>query len=254
MPNPLTLIPAAALLATSVAGAVGATSDDFNDGIRGDQWSQVTDDPSLQLIEQAGRLNAFSAGPASPNTDALYLSDGPAGFRLSTGSDFLVRVDYGFTQVRNAASPGAALALVLGIGRDLDGTDSAAIGFGAANVGGFVGFGARVAHRTDDAQSIDATALAANSGTFFLDYDAVGDDLTLGIGGTPLYTLADTVRGVWGASDLLVSLGARGNGFVTQVGDAQLDNFVVAEGTIVPEPSSLGIAMLGLLGACRRRR
>jgi hypothetical protein len=84
-------------------------------------------------------------------------------------------------------------------------------------------------HRTDNVQSTDATRFAAPSaGTFLISYDAAGDDLSLGLDGQPpAYVLADTVRGVWSADDLLVSFGARGSGFTTTSGQATLDDFVV---------------------------
>jgi hypothetical protein len=152
---------------------------------------------------------------------------------------------------------GSLLGVVFGVGRDLDGTDSAAIGYfySRQNLGipvtvGGIGIG----HRTDDVPSEDAAALAGTGGTFVISYDAAGDDLSFKVdGGSTLFTLQDTVQTIWGADDLLVSFGARGHGFATQSGDAYLDNFVVRSGTIIPEPASLGLLMLAPL-ALRRRR
>jgi hypothetical protein len=227
-------------------------ADDFNDNARGSEWTLIQDDASLALSETNAHLEVLAANPVSASTDALYLSNGAAGYRLSTAADFSLAIHYSFTAFASSAD-GGTLGLVFGVGRDLDGTDSAAVGFGYADFGPVALPSLTVAHRTDDAQSLDGTNLAApTSGTFLISYNAAGDDLSLGLDGAPAtFTLADTVRSVWGADDLLVSFGARGNGFTTTSDQAFLDNFEVRGGTVVPEPASLG--MLGLCGALLRR-
>ena len=67
----------------------------------------------------------LAANPSSPNTDALYLSNGSSGFTLSTADDLSIAIDYSFTSFVSSVD-GGALGLVFGVGRDLDGTDSAA--------------------------------------------------------------------------------------------------------------------------------
>ena len=248
---------AVALFLPAAARAASAVDDDFFDGTRAPQWSLLQDDPAaLSLAEQNGRLEVLATGAGNANDDALYLSNGPAGFRLSTAADFSVALDYDFGSFQSGGAFGSALALDFGVGRDLDGTDSAAIGFG--RVGGFpLPFALAALHRTDDVQTTDATAFPLlSSDTFLLTYDAAGDDLSLGLDGqAPLFTLADTVRGVWGAEALYVSFGARGSGFATASGDAFVDNFAVRSGLVlVPEPASAALLGLPGLGLIRRRR
>lgn len=236
------------------ASAHALPTDDFNDNTRGPEWSLVQDDASLALAEQNARLEVLANNPASPNFDAIYLSNGASGFRLSTAADFSLAIDYNFASFVSSVD-GGQFGLVFGIGRDLDGTDSAAVGFGRADIGPAVLSSLTVAHRTDDVQTIDATNFAApTSGTFLVTYNAAGDDLSLGLDGSPAtFTLNDTVRGVWGADDLLVSFGARGNGFTTSSGQAFFEDFEVRSGTVVPEPAMTG-AMLLLPAALLMRR
>ena len=212
-----------------------AQDDDFADGVRGSAWSLLEDAPSvLSLQEQNGRLEVIANDPASPNTDALYLSDGPSGFRLSTATDFMITLDYAINAFDGAdAVSGDALALTFGVGRDLDGTDSAAIGFGLTKQGPFTATALVEAHRVDDAQTENVLAVfGPAAATFEIHYDAAGDDLTLGVADTT-FTLEDTVQAVWGASALYVSFGARGNGFSLGPGDAWLNDFKVVAGDVL---------------------
>ena len=256
--KPLLFSAALALILPAAARAASAVDDDFADAARGPQWALLQDDPAaLSLAERNGRLEVLATGAGDANDDALYLSDGPAGFRLSTAADFAVALDYNFGAFQSGGGFGSALALDFGVGRDLAGTDSAAIGFG--RVGGLpLPFALAALHRTDDVQTTDATAFPLDTaGTFLLIYDAAGDALSLGLDGqAPLFTLADTVRGAWGADALYVSFGARGSGFALASGDAFVDNFAVRSGSpvFVPEPASAGLVGLAALGLARRRK
>lgn len=255
MMNHLLLAASLALAAAPVARAASAVDDNFSDGSIGPQWSLLQDNPAaLALAEQNGRLEVLSAPGGDQADDALYLSK----FQLSTAADFSVAVDYDFAGSGSNSAIFSSLALDFGVGRDLDGTDSAAIALG--RVGGVnLPAALGVAHRTDDVQTTDygPTLQLLTAGTFLLSYDAAGDDLSIGLDGQPpLFTLQDTVRGVWGADSLYVSFGARGSGFTTASGDASLDNFAVRSGTLtdVPEPASVGLVGLAAVGFVRRRR
>jgi hypothetical protein len=241
-----------AALSAMLAPTAVAQSDDFNDSVTGPQWATVIDNPAqLTLAEQNGRLEAIATGSTSPNNDALYLS----GFALSTASGFEIAIDYNFTSFTSVGALNGAMALVLGVGRDLDGTDSAAIGYGPINLGFGTTGALGAAYRIDDAQTQVPLALGASAGTFVISYNATGDDLTLGAG-TSVFTLADTVQAVWGADHLLVSFGVRGNGYNVSSGGAYLDDFVIRSGNVVPvpEPVSLtGFALAMLLLRHRRQ-
>lgn len=246
-----------ALLPLLVAApALAAVDDDFNDNATGPQWSLIVDNPAaLNIAEQNGRLEAISNGTSSGSDDAIYLSNGTAGFRLATGptDDFTISIDYSFTGFGSGSSFSLTpTTLVFGIGRDLDGTDSAAIGYAYATPTG-PGFLAG-AQRTNDAQSISLLGAAPANGTLTITYDAAGDDLTF-TDGTLEYLLEDTVRTVWGADGLFVSFGVRGSGYVLASGDAYFDNFQIIEGNLlpVPEPATLGVLALLGVAALRRR-
>lgn len=232
-------------------------SDNFDDNAIGPQWTLLTDDASkITLSEQNQRLEALATAPTNPTTDALYLSNGAGGFRLSTAADFTMQIDYDFHAVTSNNVVGSALALVFGIGQDLpDGTNSAAVGWGVTNIGVVVS-GLTEAHRINDVQTLTPLASpGAALGTFFLSYDTLFDRLTLG-DGVNSTALDGLVQGTWGADSVYVSFGMRGNGFSTVSGQAFFDNFRVTSGAVItPEPASLGLVLAGasLLGLRRRR-
>lgn len=214
-------------------------SDNFNDNALGSYWTLLEDSHStLRLVEQNNRLEVIANQPTSVTTDAIYLSNGINGFQISTGHDFLISIDYSYTGM---AAPGSglfdAISLVLGVGRDLDGTDSAAIGVARTR---FNTLSTGAAYRTDDVQTAALIGSAQPNGTMFVSYDAANDDLLLGLTIGGFFKLEDTVVGKWHASSLWVSFGARGNGSTRVSGNASLDNFQITEGdvTAVPEPAT----------------
>ena len=219
-------------------GRDAAFEDDFDDGAVGPAWRLVVDEAAaLSIAEAGGAARVTSAGGGAPTNDALYLSAGEKGFRLSTASAFRLEIDYSFTNVGGSAPFGRGLGLVFGVGADLDGRNSAAIGFGYGN-GGVANVPAgTVAYRVDDKQSIKATSLAvAATGRFVIDYDPAADTLTFAAGEftTPLVGL---VGGAWKADALYVSFGARGHGFTAAPREAFFDDFAVAVGTLAAAPA-----------------
>lgn len=242
--------------------AASIYDDSFASSGVSSQWSTLTDNPGvLDLVQQSGRLEAIANAPVSINDDALYLSNGAAGFRLSTTSDFEITLGYDFTQVSANGPTGTAMTLVFGVGRDLDGFDSAAIGYGFVSTdllgSPIVLPGLGGAYRTNDVQTESPLGFGASSGTFRIVYDSVGDVLTLGDGALS-YSLTDVVRapGAWNADSLYVSMGVRGNGFTLNSGDASLDNFSVVSGTVlpIPEPTPSVLCLGGLLLLVGRRQ
>ncbi|MBN1911376.1 MAG: PEP-CTERM sorting domain-containing protein [Pirellulales bacterium] len=249
------------LVGLFITGNAWAQDDNFDDNLQGTAWSLIEDAPgTLDLVEQNGRLETIASPGGSANDDALYLSNGPDGFRLATDTDFVLTIDYSFTGFNGSASANFdAIGLVFGVGRDLDGTDSAAIGYGVGNLLGTFPVGSTVAHRTNDVQSASPLTIGGPAtGTFTISYDASGDDLWFS-DGVNSSSLDDTVVGQWGADSLYVSFGARGSGFTLTSGNAYLDNFNVVSGRVVqsvPEPSTWALLLGGALAAAvlRRRR
>lgn len=232
-------------------------SDQFDDNVLGPQWTLVEDSPStLNVIEQNQRVEVIANDPPSANIDAIYLSD--VSFRMSTAADFELAIDYVYNTPTGIGSAGDAIGLVFGIGRDLDGTDSAAVTRGKGNTGFGLFSSNAVVWRVDDAQSTDfGVAGPGDSGTMVIRYESATDDLYLGFDGFSLFLLDDLVVGQWAADAVFISFGARGEGFVINSGEAYFDNFVVNDGTIlIPEPATaglLGIAALALLSRRHRR-
>lgn len=141
-----------ALALLALAAPAIAQSDDFNDQAPGPQWSLIVDQPAaLDLVETGGSLSILGQTSGVATNDALYLSNGLQGFRLSTSTDFAIQLDYNFSAVQASAGPGSQLALVFGVGRDLDGTDSAAVAYAIGDTGlglaGGLGFGGPIMSR-----------------------------------------------------------------------------------------------------------
>jgi hypothetical protein len=242
------------LLAIAAAPAVAAISDNFNDNSTGSQWSLVQDSPvKLWLEETNQRLELRAADPTSSSDDALYLSSGTSGFQLKTSSDFSASIDYNFGAFTPAT--GGSIALVFGIGRDLAGTDSAAIGYSRSSNALFDGaLGA--AYRVANVQTniLVAIPFFDSSGTFTVNYTSATDRLTLGANGSTA-NIYNVVQGKWNADKVWVSFGGRGSGLNLASGNAYLDNFT-ATGDIVaaPEPATLALVAAGGVAALLRRR
>ncbi|MCX5673981.1 MAG: PEP-CTERM sorting domain-containing protein [Planctomycetota bacterium] len=245
------------LMAMSVPAVANTFQDNFGDNAMGPQWTLVQDDPPrLWLEETLGRLELRAAAPVSSSTDALYLSNGAGGLQLKVSSDFTVSIDYNFS----AFSGTGGIALDLGIGRDLAGTDAAAVAYLRYNVptdplSPLKDRALGAAYRVGGAQQEVPIALSfPDSGTLTLHYDSAADQLTLGAGASTTI-LANLVKGQWNADTVWVSFGGRGDGLTLAGGNAYLDNLSVTGDIIaVPEPATLALVALGGLAVLRRRR
>ena len=242
-----------------IAGKLGAITipyaDNFNDNTTGPEWQIVEDAPTqLFLSETAGTLQINAPGSTSPTNDALYISNGLNRFRLLTNADFQISIDYSFQNFQSSTD-GSKFGLVFGIGKDLpDGTDSAAIGYGYADIGPATVGSASTQYRNNDIPSTLVAVGGSNSGTFVISYATATDRLTLGVLGFSSTNYDGLVQGLWNASDVYVSFGGRGSGFVTSGSDARFDNFQVISGQAIPEPATgfLVSAGLAIVAVCSR--
>lgn len=254
------------VLSLTAAAMANSYDDDFSSATPKDQWNYLIDPPSgnaNSLAQYGGRLNVLStntlASPTDIADDALFISTPVStGFQMSTAADFEIQAIYSFTNA-TLNSPGGAFSIVFGVGRDLDGTDSAAIGhiraFGLSGFGVPDGNSVVAAWRSDDAQTQDFDVPDGTSGTFVISYDFASDRLTLTDGSYSQVVPID-VRGAggWNASDLYVSLGARGAGYTVVDGEAYFDSFTIVSGDVVPEPASVLLLLAGAGAILARRR
>ncbi|MCG3180376.1 MAG: hypothetical protein BIFFINMI_02736 [Phycisphaerae bacterium] len=242
-------------------------TDDFNDNSQAATWTKLEDNSAKSSVAETGGVLKWTAsGTSTSNDDALYMSNGAAGFALSTASDFQFRIDYNLGAVSQHAPGGTDFAgvLDLGLGIDVTGHDSLSIGYGIGGISGLGSFtGLFAAYRVANAQTIlTPTAAGGASGTLYVSYDSANDTIylsDLGYGAlNGKFTIDDIVQTVWGASQLLVAFGGRTKYVSTDDANSYLDNFVVDQGAAVavPEPATLGLLVVGLLtgGLLRRRR
>jgi hypothetical protein len=211
------------------------------------------------VVEQNQRAEVISTGAAGAADDALYLSDGPNGYALSTAVDFEIQIDLTVSFLTLAGSAGDAFAFQFGVGTDVAGDNAAAIGWGLAVLPGNL-VQSSMFHVTDTGGTrTGPTPIAAvgipSTLTFEIAYDASNDQLHLGLDGqSPLATYPGLVDGTWNADELLFSFGARGNGLAFSSGDAYFDNFQIVSGRLVPEPTSMALIGLGGIALLARRR
>lgn len=228
--------------------AAAVITDDFNDNAMSTAYTLIQDEPNALWLEETNqRLELRSSGPGSSANDAIYLTNGSAGYQLLTNSDFQITIDYSYTSFGGTGS----IALDLGIGRDLDGKDSAAVALNRSSTG-FLDLGLGAAWRVNDVQQTLPLGYVGTSGTMLVAYQASIDRLTLGLSGGVTTNRDNLVKGQWNADKVWVSFGGRGEGLTLASGEAYLDNLLV-DGTI-PEPATLALLTVGAVALVRARR
>src|SRR3954464_14612063 len=76
-------------------GAHALPADNFDDNARATTWTEIEDNAALlSIAEQNARLEATSSKASAFDLDAIYFSDGPGGFALSTAQNFQMRISY----------------------------------------------------------------------------------------------------------------------------------------------------------------
>ncbi len=240
--------------------AQAALSDTFQDNTPLPHWQIIEDNGSqLGISESNQHVEIISTGASSPIDDALFLSNGPAGFTLSTNADFKFEIELTLLAFNSVGGFGDSLAFVLGVGEDLDGQNSAAIGFALGNTGLGTSMNFVSSFRVSDTPTVSnllevADPWSASSLKMMVEYDQSLDHLTLIV---PELAISDTLNGLvlgqWNASELMVSFGARGSGFALASGDAVFDNFNILFGNIIPEPATISLIGLGAFVMVRRR-
>lgn len=237
------------LMVLSGPAAAATITDDFNDNSMSTAYALIEDDPNALWLEETNqRLELRSAGGGVSSNDAIYLTNGPVGYQLLTANDFQITIDFSFTAFTGTGT----IAADLGIGRDLDGKDSAAVAF-LRSSNGVIDMGLVAAWRVNDVQQEGPIGYANPSGTFKIAYDSSLDRLTLGLNdGVTTTNLDNLVKGQWSADKVWVSFGGRGEGLTLASGNAYLDNLAVdGEYIVIPEPAALSLLAVGGLALVR---
>ncbi len=258
-----------------VTGQAQANVTDFT------TWTLVEDpaDPDFGASVTSTLATVTAAdGPVGSGTDIGFQSvDGatPAGsnfgFAFDPSSSFELAIDF---DLSFTGSPSGLLGLGFGIGEDSDGTNSAGVAILTNNGSVFGPFGGASRINDVDQAPLVLSTGASLSGTFFVGYDAVTGDVTVGASQTPSASTPDAVgtfagiQNQWGGGDLLASFFLRSQdlplpGFDPWQGggtaEAVFSNLRVLNGDpksvgVIPEPATIALAVPGLiaLGAWTR--
>lgn len=254
---------AVAILTASIAARSQAADDNFNDNNNSPQWVVIQDNAAALAIDEVnGQVEIEADGSSIATDDAIFLSDASAGFALSTAADFEIQIQFTLHAFNATGGFGDAFAFVFGVGEDLDGQNSAAVGWGLGNLGINTQSIIVTDYRVNDiSPGVNIVGAGPNPGslpqtvTFVAAYTALTDRLTFSVPELALSEDLDgLVQGQWGASALRYSFGARGEGYSVAGDEAYFDNFQVTSGVFVPEPAVGWLCGLAVLGAAAVRR
>ncbi len=211
-------------LALTDVADLQAASDNFDDNSTGIKWSVIAGDPTNCWLNETNQRLELRATSKSNSASAYYFSKG---WGIDPTMDFSLRVDfYQSLTLGNNAS----LAVVLT--PDGNVTTSRRIEFG-------VGSGDPYPH-------YQVTALSGsngynkknyrnqNSGTLYISYNALSDELYLSFGGyganNAWATIKGYLQGSWGGHMVNIGLGGRSDQLQVNSGQAYLDNFMIDAG------------------------
>jgi TolB protein len=206
--------------------------DDFNDNARSEIWYQAQPSPAGPSIAEAGqRLEILASAEA--DAFAFYVS---RQWRLSTGADFAVQVDWHLTK-EGAGDAEVLLSLFTDLRGQVGHPTSVEVD---AVYSGDSRFEIEPKWGDGVGRATGAPRATAN-GTFYLSYESGLDRLYVSVNGywrtasaNGDWVLDGIVRGAWGADQVGVALGGEASGgAVLASGDAYLDNFTVNEGVLV---------------------
>jgi hypothetical protein len=261
------------VLLAGTAEQACADIEDFDD------WTLVEDpaDPGLSYsVDSSSQVTLTATGPNDGigipfNRDIGFKSisgddvaSSQQGWAFDPTSDFTVAVDFdlSFTNAIGGHTIG------FGIGEDGDGKNSAGVALASFNGGLLVLGGAGRVNDVNQGFVIDDIDVQS-SGRFLVSYQSSSGNITVGVSTDGDNSAEDSgtfsgIQDLWNDDDLLVSFFARGDNGVANFHSGQANaifsNFQVVAGDpfAVPEPSTLALAILGLLTmglvAYRRKR
>lgn len=238
-------------------------------------WSLVEDPPHAGMsasVDSDSQVTLEATGAISSGTDIGFASvnggevdDSTSGYYFSPESDFSIAVDFDVSFLNQMG----AGAIGLGVGEETIGANSAGVALGFANNSplSFATSG-RIGNIDQDITGVPAAP--ATSGRFFVDYDGVSREFSVGVGAAgaaaPSHApvVASVLQSDWNDKPLLVSFFLRSqeipllllseltSGDVTAV----FSNFEVLSGTPiqVPEPGALVATVLALVASRLSRR
>jgi len=224
----------------------------------------------LNFINSVPVPPAYDIGFSSVNANTV--GEATSGYYFSASQDFTVSMNFSLT----LTNLNGLVGLGFGIGQDRAGVNSAGIGFVAGIDGRLALYSYVAAARNDDNSLKQPINLIVDpdtqfAGLFTVSYEALTGDVTVAITPStpPVYNYTYKFFGAtdlpnWTDDDLLVSFFLRSDintlppisPWSGESAEADFFDFTVVEGTpiTVPEPTSLAIFSLGLLGISRRRR
>jgi len=266
---------AAAIVMTISLPALGSDITNLNN------WYLVEDDPNNSMtttIDPSGSSVTLNiTGPIGPNDDIglttindFDAANSTAGFKFSRDQDFKAAIDFSISGLDSIVG---SLGLGFGFGEDIDGTDSfgAGILFTSAPAESLLAFTVVIANDTQ-AGVLPFFGSTPMTGSFIVEYDAATGNAFAGYAaaGATDFVIGQTtlapapVDSIWDDEELILSLFITGGGRATNLATGVLDgsaaitfsNARVISGspTIIPEPASATLLIMGLCAVATRRR